>query len=125
MGYSRNLRAKGKGEHGIDIKVRHNQYPRYFIVEVKGDPDPKKVKHPASRREVTFNYVIGQIISRMRYKAKYNYGIGLPISHSDKIFRRLPWQVCKKLGLYTFLVSENGKVDFVTWKDLKKYQKEL
>ena len=121
-GYSRRLQIKGESEHGIDIKVRHNRYPRYYIVEVKGDPDPKKVKHLGSRREVSFIYVLGQIVSRMGYKAKYLYAIGLPESYSNKVFRRLPWQLCKKLRLNALLVNKSGKVKCISWKELKDYQ---
>ena len=122
IGYNRNLQAKETGEHGIDIKVRHHGYARYFVVEVKGEPDPKKQKYPASAREVNFNYVLGQILTRMKYKALYKYGIGLPESYSDKVFRRLPWMACKKLHLYVFLVDDKGKVKQYTWKELKKLQ---
>lgn len=122
LGYNRYLKAKESGEHGIDIKVRHYKYARYFLVEVKGDPNPKTYKSPAAGREVSFNYVLGQILSRMKYKALYKYGIGLPESYSDKIFRRLPWVVCKKLRLYIFLVNKDEKVKYYSWKDLKKAQ---
>lgn len=123
IGYSRNLQEKETGEHGIDIKVRHNQYPRYYIVEAKGDPDPKKVKHPGSRREVSFLIVLGQIVTRMTTAAKYWYGIGLPDSYKDKVFRRLPWRLCKKLQLNVLLVDKAGKVQKIDWKRLKSGQK--
>jgi len=122
LGYNRYLKAKELGEHGIDIKVRHYRYARYFIVEVKGEPDPNRQKYPGSAREVNFNYVLGQILSRMKYKALYKYGIGLPESYSDKIFRRLSWLVCKKLNLYVFLVNNKGSAKEYYWRDLKKIQ---
>jgi len=118
-GYNLGLRERETNEHGIDIKVRHHKYPRYFLVEVKGDPDTKKVKYPHSRREVSFVYVIGQIVLRMRYKAKYKYAIGLPISYSDKVFRRLTPILLKKLNLSVLLVNNEGKVKEITWKNLK------
>lgn len=122
IGYNRYLKAKEVGEHGVDIKVRHYRYPRYFLVELKGEPDPRTHKSPASAREVNFNYVLGQIVTRMRYKAKYKYGIGLPVSYEKKVMKRLPWQVCKKLNLSVLLVKEDEKVKQITWKELKKSQ---
>jgi len=122
LGYNRYLKAKETREHGIDIKVRHYKYARYFLVEVKGEPGPKTYKSPDAGKEVSFNYILGQILSRMKYKALYKHGIGLPDSYSDKIFRRLPWIVCKKLRLYIFLVNCEGKVKYYSWKNLKKAQ---
>lgn len=122
QGYNRYLKAKEIGEHGLDIKVRHYRYPRYFLVELKGDPDPRTHKSPASAMEVNFNYVLGQIVTRMAYKAKYKYGIGLPMSYEKKVMKRLPWQACKKLNLSILLVDKNEKVKQITWKELKKNQ---
>ncbi len=121
--YNRYLKAKETTEHGVGIKVRHYRYARYYILEVKGDPDPKTHKSPAAAREVNFNYVLGQIVSRMKYKARYKYGIGLPESYADKIYRRLPWLVCKNLNLNVLLVDSNERVKNVTWQELKKRQK--
>lgn len=36
-GWARNLREKEKTEQGVDIRVRHNKYSRYFLIETKGD----------------------------------------------------------------------------------------
>lgn len=118
-GYNLRLNTKETHEHGIDIKVRHNKYPRYFIVEVKGDSNPHSCKHIGSVREVYFNYVLGQIVSRMRYKAKYWYAIGLPYTFKEKILKRLPREVCKKLRLKVLLVNKEGKIEEITWKNLK------
>ena len=123
QGYSRNLKEKELHEHGIDIKVRHNKYPRYFIVEVKGEPDAKKVKYPNSRREVDFIYVMGQIVTRMSYRAKYKYGIGLPESYSKKVIIRLSPILLKKLNLSVLLVNNQGKVREINWKKLNAVQK--
>jgi len=122
-GYGRNLKEKETHEHGIDIKVRHNKYPRYFIVEVKGEPNIKTVKYPHSRREVDFIYVMGQIVTRMKYKARYRYAIGLPESFSDKIVRRLSPILLKKLDLIVLLVSDTGKVREINWRKLKTEQR--
>ena len=121
QGYNKGFKIKTKGEHGVDIKVRHRRYARYYIVEAKGDPS-KKVKKPASRREVSFLIALGQIISRMKYKAKYWYAIALPESFSDKVFRRLSWLICKKLRLKILFVNSKGKVRCVTWRELKRRQ---
>jgi len=118
-GYNLRLQAKETKEHGIDIKVRHNKYGRYFIVEVKGDPNPDSYKWVRSGRETAFNYVLGQIITRMKHKAKYWYAIGLPYTYRDKILRRLPREVCKKLRLKVLLVDKQGKVEEINWKNLK------
>lgn len=123
QGYSRNLKEKELHEHGIDIKVRHNNYPRYFIVEVKGEPDTRKVKNYHSRMEVYFIYVLGQIATRMQYKASYRYAIGLPESYSDKVTKRLSPVLLKKLNLSVLLVNNNGKVREINWKKLKIEQR--
>lgn len=122
-GYNRYLNEKETAEHGVDIKVRHYRYTRYFLVEVKGEPDPKTHKWPDSAREASFNYVLGQILTRMKHQALYWYGIALPESLHDKINRRLPWVVCKKLRLVVFLVNKQGKVREINWKELKRLQK--
>jgi len=118
-GWGRNLEEKPEGEHGPDIRVRHNRYSRYYIVETKGDPDPRKVKHLHSRREVSFIYAIGQIITRISPKAFYWYAIGLPSSYKLLVFRRFPWGVSKKLRLNFLFVDKEGKVEFVNWKKIK------
>jgi hypothetical protein len=122
-GYNRYLDEKETHEHGIDIKVRHYKYPRYFIVEVKGDPDIKNVKYPHSRREVYFISVLGQILTRMKYKARYNFAIALPENYSDKVFRRLSPILLQKLNLSVFLVNDKGKVRRITSEILKTVQK--
>ncbi len=123
-GYSRNLREKHTDEHGVDIKVRHNNYARYFLVETKGGAvSGRKVKYPHSQREVLFIMALGQIATRMNTDALYYYGIGLPETYRSKVTKRLPWQFCKKNKLCIFLVSKTGKVTHITWKQLKTLQK--
>ena len=124
QGYSRNLKEREAGEHGVDIKVRHKKYPRYYLVEVKGDPDPKKVKYLSSRREVSFVYAVGQIFLRMKHKANYKYGIAFPEGYASKVFKRLPWVLCKKCRLNVLLVNKDGKVKNFTWKELKHQKRE-
>ncbi len=123
-GWSRNLRSKGKKEHGVDIKVRNNKVSRYWLIECKGDAS-KNAKYPRSHREVCFNLALGQIITRMKtdgkrgYKYRYKYGVGFPTSFEDLIVRRLPYDVCDKLNLYAFFVDDFGKVKEYNWQKLK------
>lgn len=120
-GWDRGLREKETAEHGVDIKVRHNKYARYFFVETKGESASKSAK---SAREVAFVYSLGQIITRMKAgNARYYYGLGLP-EHSALIaVRRIPWRIAKKLLLFVFSVSRDGKVRLYDWKELKYFQK--
>lgn len=120
-GYGRNLRERGTAEHGIDIQVRHNCYPRYFLIEVKGDPE-KKIKSLESRREVCFLLALGQIASRMNVSTRYRYGIGFPDAYCEKVLRRLPWTFCKKTNLCALFLTKTGKVSCVTWRELKRNQ---
>lgn len=119
-GWDRGLREKETAEHGVDIKVRHNRYARYFFIETKGESKSKSAK---ACREVAFIYSLGQIITRMKSgNARYYYGIGLPESSSNIAVRRIPWQIAKKLLLYIFSVNSTGKVIQYAWQDLKKLQ---
>ena len=126
-GWSTSLKSKTLKEHGVDIKVRNDKFSRYFLIEVKGDASPT-AKYPKSHREVNFNLAVGQIVTRMQttgaraYKYRYKYGIGYPASFKDLVMRRLPYDVCDKLNLYVFLVDENGAVEMLGWRDLKKAQ---
>lgn len=120
-GWDRGLREKETAEHGVDIKVRHNRYSRYFFIETKGESSSKSAK---SVREVAFVYSLGQIITRMKTgTTRYYYGIGLPELVARIAIRRIPWQVAKKLLLYIFSVDTRGKVKQYSWKNLKTVQK--
>lgn len=120
-GWDRGLREKETAEHGVDIKVRHNRYSRYFFIETKGESTSKSAK---SVREVAFVYSLGQIITRMKTgTARYYYGIGLPEVVARIAIRRIPWQVAKKLLLYIFSVDTQGRVKQYSWKNLKTVQK--
>lgn len=126
-GWSRNLRSKSVDEHGVDIKVRNNNFARYWLVECKGDAS-KTAKYPRSHREVCFNLALGQIVTRMKssgkrgYKYGYKYGVGFPASFRDLVMRRLPFNVADRLNLYIFLVGVGGKVELLDWKKLKAVQ---
>lgn len=120
-GWNRGLREKERAEHGVDIKVRHNKYARYFFIETKGQSSSKSAK---SVSEVAFVYSLGQIITRMKVgNARYYYGLGLPDSSAKIAIRRIPWQVAKKLLLYVFSVNKAGKIKQYNWQSLKKSQK--
>jgi hypothetical protein len=68
-GWDRSLREKETAEHGVDIRVRHNQYSRYFYIETKGASSSKSAR---SVSETSFVYCLGQIITRMKVgKARY------------------------------------------------------
>lgn len=105
-------------EKGVDIRVRHNKFSRYFLIEAKGE---SKIRQG---QEVAFVYSLGQIISRMNTsgKTRYYYGIGLPESAAKIALRRLPWQVALKLLLFVFSVDKDGVVTRYSWKELKKLQ---
>lgn len=123
-GWGRNLEVGELRDRGVDIKVRHNNYSRYFLIETKG-MGSKNIKAPAARREVIFINSLGQIITRMKTSGstRYYYGLGLPELSTKIAVRRLPWQIAKKLLLYIFSVSREGRVKQYSWQDLKKIQK--
>lgn len=118
-GWGHNLRVGELRDRGVDIKVRHNKYSRYFLIETKGEG---KIKQS---NEVAFVYSLGQIITRMKSggSTRTYYGLGLPTTSANIAIRRIPWQVAKKLLLYVFSVDKNGKVKLYDWRKLKDYQK--
>ncbi len=116
-GWGRNLEVGELRDRGVDIKVRHNNYARYFLIETKGEGKIRQAD------EVAFVYSLGQIITRMKVgRARYYYGLGLPEVSAKIAIRRLPWQAAKKLLLYIFSVDKNGKVRQYSWQDIKKFQ---
>jgi len=115
------LDPKEKHQKGADIRARHVDYARYFIVEVKGDPT-KKAKQPDGSRYVDFMTAIGQIVTRMKTRAFYYYGLAFPKSYEKQV-RKLPWRFCKKNRISVFLVDGDRRVDHLRWKDLKDLDK--
>jgi hypothetical protein len=109
----------GLRDKGVDIKAKHQKYSRYFFIEAKGEGKIRQAD------EVAFVYSLGQIITRMKTdkSTRYYYGLALPGSSAKIALRRLPWQVAKKLLLYVFTVSKNGKVIQYSWRDLKESNK--
>lgn len=119
-GWNRGCREKETHEQGVDLKVRHNDYSRYFLIETKGESSAKSAR---SICETAFVYSLGQIITRMDVgKARYYYGLGLPESSARIAVRRIPWQVAKKLFLYVFSVDAEQKVKMFSWKEMKLHQ---
>lgn len=122
-GWGRNYQEKETREQGVDIKVRHNKYARYFFIETKGESSAKSAK---SQRETAFVYSLGQIITRMKAPhARYYYGLGLPASSARIAIRRVPWPVAKQLLLYVFSVSSAGRVTKYSWKEMQRAQSGL
>jgi len=116
--WGRNLQTGELRDKGVDIKVRHNNYARYFLIEAKGEGQSKSWR---SQNEVNFVYGLGQLITRMKTgKTRYYYGLALPESMANIAIRRVPWQAAQKLLLYIFSVDKNGKVKQYSWQDLKK-----
>src|SRR3989344_3646372 len=76
-------------ERGVDIKAKHHQYSRYFLIEAKGEGKIRQAD------EVAFVYSLGQIITRMKSGGvtRNYYALGLPEVSAKIALRRIPWQV--------------------------------
>src|SRR3989344_2725532 len=125
LGYHKQ-EPKGLREHGVDIKVKHKNFGRYYLVEVKGDPG-KDVKSPEGSRNSIMNSAIGQIITRMHTNRKslyggYNYGIAFPYSFKNRVLNKIPYYVCNRLRLSIFLVNPRGEVEEYNHRKLKVIQ---
>ena len=108
-----------KSEKGPDIIAKHIKYPRYFIIETKGDGS----KRTPSKNEVNFIYGLGQLITRITtIKKGYYYGLGLPEQSAKIALRRIPIQLAKEIKLHIFSVSDDGKVTKYKPSDIGKYQ---
>jgi len=114
--YAWALDAKELREHGVDIKVRHKNVKRFYYVETKGDSTP-------SGMESNFLKALGQIITRMKSKARDHYAIGFPSSYKKIVTKRVPYNACRKLDLKFLFVDEKGNVEKITSVELKKMQK--
>jgi len=118
-GWGRNLKVGELRDQGVDIRVKNNKVSRFFLIETKGEGKTRQVNESA------FVHSLGQIITRMKTggTTRYYYGLGLPELSAKIAIRRIHWQVAKKLLLYIFSVSRDGKVKQYAWQDLKKFQK--
>lgn len=132
-GWSKSLNSAKLWEHGVDIKVRNNNYGRYWLVEVKGDPSAK-VKSPTGSRSSSFNSAMGQIITRMHSNRSekyrdcyhgYKYGLAFSIYFCDMVIKKTPYNILRRLNLYIFFVDEKGNVKEINWQKLKKLQKDV
>lgn len=101
---------------GVDIKAKKGN--RYFFIETKGESEKSQ------GNEVRFVYGLGQIVTRMSVIAKhaYIYALASPSSVAKIAVRRIPWQIARKLSLYVFSVSKDGKVKQYSWQDLRNTQ---
>jgi len=122
-GWGTGLEYGGLHDKGVDIKVRHNKYSRYFLIETKGEGSEKSNSRK-SQAETHFVFGLGQIITRMNTggSTRYYYGLGLPESSAKIALRRLPWQLAKKLLFHVFSVNHAGNVHQYSWQELKKMQ---
>jgi len=113
-----NLEFGDLKDKGVDIKVRHNRYSRYFLIEAKGEGKIRQAD------EVAFVYSLGQIITRMKSGGvtRNYYALGLPEVSAKIALRRIPWQVAKKLLLFIFSVDKTGKVKQHSWQNIKENQ---
>lgn len=83
--WGRNLEVGELRDRGVDIRVRHNDYARYFLIETKGEGKIRQAD------EVAFVYSLGQIITRMKAgRSRYYYGLGLPEVSAKIAIRRVP-----------------------------------
>lgn len=117
-GWGTNLEYDELHKHGVDVKVRNNKYNRWFLIEAKGEGKNR------SGSEVAFVYALGQIITRMKDggSTRNYYGLALPAKSAQIALRRVPWQVAKKLLLYVFSVTADGKVEKYSWQEMKTKQ---
>lgn len=115
QGYGVISKVKTTSEHGEDIKVKKVRSQNYFIVECNGDSSEKG-------RQVNFVSALGEIVQRVKHERHYRYALAFPESYSDLVYRRIPWVAAKKLGLEVLLVDVKGKVDRITWRNLKEVQ---
>ncbi len=102
-------RQKENKKHGVDIRMWHNEWRKYWFIEVK---------RKYSDRSNTYKYTamaIAQVIYRMNQKKAGRYGIAVP---NTKLFKnellKIPLWIKEKLKIYIFLVDENGEITRIT-----------
>jgi predicted RNA-binding protein YlqC (UPF0109 family) len=115
QGYGVISKVKTISEHGEDIKVKRVKSQNYFIVECKGDSSEKG-------RQVAFVSALGEIVQRIKHERHYRYAVAFPESYRQLVMKRVPWVGSKRLRVEFLFISEKGKVDRITWRDLKKAQ---
>jgi hypothetical protein len=107
---------KSAHEHGVDIRAKHADYGRFFLIEVKGDPI--RAKSPRSGRETRFVMALGQILTRILPRRAYRYGIAFPGAFEPLVLRRIDAGLARSLRLSFFFVSDGGTVRHVTWREI-------
>ena len=98
-------------EHGCDIVAKRRLGNVYYVIEVKGEPEPK----------LFYGYLtnaLGELVQHMTNKLHCRYAVGLPASFEEIVRRRIPPVAMQKIGLEFLLVNEKKKVSRLTWKDL-------
>ncbi len=124
-GYSKSMDYKGLSEAGVDIRVRHKDYSRFFLIECKGGAI--KAKSVSGTESVNFTMGLGQIIQRIHSKTiptaakgAYKYGVAYPAHFKEKHLWKLHYNVCRQLNLYVFFVDMDGNVEEYNWQRIKK-----
>ena len=113
---------------GVDIKMKHKDYGKYYLIECKGDPGSRgAVKSISGSMSSSLNSAVGQIISRMHTTRKsryggYNYGIAFPVTFREKALKRVPYYVCKNLHMRMFFLNHKGEVEKIDSKEIKEHQ---
>jgi len=65
---------------------------------------------------------LGEILQRVKHEKHYRYGLAFPESYKQTVYKRVPWVGCKRLGIEFLLVNDKGKVERITWREIKKFQ---
>ena len=95
--WGRNLEVGELWDRGVDIRGRHNDYARYFLIETKGEGKIRQAD------EMAFVYSLGQIITRMRVGwARYYYGLSLPEASVKIQFAGFLSRLLRNLFLHFF-----------------------
>lgn len=108
-------------EHGIDIVAKHAGYGRFLCIEAKGDGSGS-ARAPASGRETRFLISIGQVLTRMRPRTGYSYGLAYPHTYRALVLRRLDYEVLRVLRLRLYFVDQAGTVEALAWRDVAELQ---
>ena len=106
-------------ERGVDIQAKHLREGRVYAIEAKGDPDPERTKQPQGVRHNSFLVGLGQVLTRMDARRRVSYGVAVPETYAPLVYKRVPWQVARRLDLRFLIVAHSGEVQEVTWEGLK------
>lgn len=98
--------------HGVDIKLFHPRYRKYWFIEVKRRYTTKNKK---SQTYVNIATAIGQVIYRMIQTRSGFFGIAVP---NDKLFikelNKIPLHIKKAIKLHIFLVDSRRNIKRIT-----------